>query len=170
MRMYGVLAVVLLGAGCTVDPAPGRVGGAAYPVGGADGGGSPGGGSAGEGAAGRGGNGGNGGSSGNAGEGGSSGSGGAGGEAPRQCTLSTGDAGCDACVQPRCRTECFFCEDEPECVAILVCALDNCFIEGKTIDIPCAMEACAKAHPAGSDIFTQVIACGNASCSSFCPM
>lgn len=64
------------------------------------------------------------GGSGGTGGGGTGGTAGSGGSST-QCTLSTGDATCDACMNTSCLSQCENCAASPECVAMKEC-VDQC--------------------------------------------
>ena len=78
------------------------------------------------------------------GAGGSAGTGvGGSGGGPSDCTLHSGIAGCDPCIQTNCLSSCQTCAANAECVALVACAL-GC----SPNDMNCVSN-CANQHPDG---------------------
>jgi len=126
------------------------------------------GGTAGEaGAAGEGGEGGTAGDAGAAGEGGAAGA----VEPEKECTLESGNAGCDNCVITVCNTRCVRCEEAPDCAGAIDCIMDACYDDTGAINVPC-VQACVNAIPdeADRELFYGLMTCANESCPGFCPV
>lgn len=68
-------------------------------------------------------------------------------EPPNQCTLSSGIAACDSCVNLKCFPECHACAKEPACIALM-----DCMSQCAPGDGTCAA-GCAAASPAGADAY-----------------
>ncbi len=64
---------------------------------------------------------------------------GAGGQATvPECTISSGVAGCDSCVQRHCNTPCYTCQTDSECNAIIQCIFGTCLDDQGAMDQTCA--------------------------------
>lgn len=82
------------------------------------------------------------------------------------CTLETGNAGCDQCLRTQCTGSCSTCSANPDCVALVACAA-AC----DPNDIGCAVQ-CAADYPNGVQDAGPLIGpngCVDADCSYWCP-
>jgi hypothetical protein len=100
---------------------------------------------------------GTGGSGGNGGTGGSGGSSGS-----SACAAQSGDDACVACTRSKCCTAFKNCSANTDCAAVA-----SCYGQCDVNDDACFTN-CADAHPSGDQLFSKVITCLDAQCSTEC--